>query len=228
MSCYFIFFIVLFTLLISSNGQFFMVTEVCDSSTTSRFRYNNNTGFETCQFFPGNPTTYEFVPVCNSSFYTCVDCSLTCQNGGACILVVTTSVCLCPPNWGGSTCGTRVNNCVSDSVCLTDGIAFTQCVPSTPYSEPFLEDTCQLPGVNCDPSSCSLSCQNNGRCVTRSFQGNTAEDCICANGYSGTLCDTMTTPFNVSTLCSAGYNVSALWILITLAVFALYVISVVW
>ena len=203
-----------------------MITDVCDLSTFSRLRYIND-GFEVCQIIAGNPNTFEFIPVCESLTYSCANCNLTCQNGGTCVKVSSFSFCLCPQNWGGLSCETRVNDCVLNTVCLRDDIPFRRCALSFPYGETYLQDNCQLPGVNCNPSSCSLTCQNNGTCVTSIVQGNAMENCKCANGYAGTLCDTMTTPSIISTLCSAGYNASALWTLITLAVFALYVISVI-
>ena len=222
---YLAFLIVLITLFISSNGLF-VITDVCDSAANlGGFRYIND-GFEICQSMAGNPITYEFVPVCDSSTYSCDNCSFTCQNGGTCVTGSVFSLCLCPQNWGGSTCNTRVNNCVLDTVCLTDGILFRVCSPSVPFSETYFLDVCQITGVNCNPFSCSLTCQNNGRCITQTIQGNTRDFCLCANEYTGTLCNLTRTPSNVSTLCSAGYNVSALWTLIALAVFALYVISV--
>ena len=222
---YLVFLVVLITLFISSNGQ---LVDVCNSTNFFSFRDNNN-GLEVCQSMAGNPVTYEFVPVCESSILSCTNCNLTCQNGGTCVTVtITTGIsgCLCPQNWGGPTCNTRVDNCVLGTACLTDNIPFRICASSVPYGETYLLEVCQIPGVNCNPSSCSLTCQNNGTCITQIVQGNAMEVCFCANGYAGTLCDTMTTPFNVSTLCSAGYNVSAMWELIVLAVFALYVISV--
>ena len=217
------------SLFLPFSRQQFVVTDVCNSTTLFGFRYINNR-FEVCQG-AGNPTTYEFVPICESATsatYSCTNCSLTCQNGGTCVTVTGFSLCLCPQNWGGSTCNTRVDNCVLGTACLTDNIPFRQCISSVPYGETYFQDNCQLPGVNCNPSSCSLTCLNNGTCITQTVQGNTREFCQCANGYNvTTLCDTMITPFNESTLCSAGYNVSALWTLITLSVFALYVISVI-
>ena len=212
------------SLFLPFSRQQFVITDVCDSTTLSGLRYNND-GFEVCQG-AGNPTTYEFVPICESATFSCDNCNLTCLNGGTCVTASGFSLCLCPQNWGGLSCETRVNDCLLNTVCLTDDIPFTQCALSIPFGETYFQDNCQLPGVNCNPSSCSLTCLNNGTCITQTVQGNTREICQCANGYAGTLCDTMTTPFNMSTLCSAGYNVSALSTLMALAVFALYVISV--
>ena len=198
---YLVFLVVLITLLISSNGQF-VITDVCDSTANlGGIRYIND-GFEICQP-EGNPNTYEFVAVCDSSTFSCTNCDLTCQNGGTCITASGSSGCLCPQNWGGFTCETRVNNCVLNTACLTDNIPFRICLPSVPYAEPYLQEVCQIPGVNCNPSSCSLTCQNNGRCFAFTSQGNTMDNCLCANWYSGTLCDTTTTPRDESTLCSA-------------------------
>ena len=184
-----------------------MIADVCNSSTPFRFRYNN-AGFEICQLIAGNPNTYEFIPVCgDSSFYSCANCNLTCQNGGTCVTESSFSMCLCLQNWGGTTCETRVNDCVLNTACLTDNIPFTQCIRSMPYEEPYFQDICQLSRLNCHPSSCSLTCQNNGTCITETIRGNTTEFCFCANGYTGTLCNLTRTPFNESTLCSASSNV---------------------
>ena len=221
---YLVILIVLITLLISSNGLF-VITDVCNSTANvGGLRYINN-GFERCQSMTGNPTTYGFVPICDSSIYSCDNCDLTCQNGGTCVVQLGRSSCLCPQNWGGTTCNIQVNDCVLGTVCLTNGIPFQRCEPSVPFAEPFIDDNCQTPGINCNPSSCSVTCQNNGRCITIALLGIPFPGCLCANGYEGNRCENMITPSNISTLCSAGYNVSAMWALIVLAVFALYVIS---
>ena len=182
-------------LFVGSNAQS-LVVDTCTTANTGRFGFEIN-GFQVCQL---NGLNFEFVAICQSVAYSCPSCNFACQNGGACVLLQGTSVpfCLCTENWGGPICEARVNNCTIGEVCESNGTLSLTCALSYPYMRGYFIDECEVEGTNCSPTTCSLNCQNSGRCINTS----SGDRCLCPRLYSGATCQTMSsTPPVISALC---------------------------
>ena len=230
---------IFFILLGFTHGQ---IADVCNVTNVGDFNFRGNDIF-VCERTGLFPLTYEFVPVCSSDLYSCVDCDLSCQNGGVCVNSFFSffDQCLCQENWGGDTCEISVSGCEKDSVCVLENVVTVTCKQSSPSQRGYFVQRCQMPGVNCNPSSCETTCRNGGRCITREstffFLSSTVEECLCTPGYFGSTCSfSDSTTSNVSSLCStidisfgtsAGYKATATSALLAAAILCLYLTSLI-
>jgi sushi, von Willebrand factor type A, EGF and pentraxin domain-containing protein 1 len=147
--------------------------------------------------------------------------SSPCLNDGLCVLNLDGSYqCYCTQGFAGPTCEIEINECASSpcknaGTCLDLKDAFL-CQCQSGYAGVFCEvvlvtttalttavTTTTVSGILCPFQS---PCQNQGLCI---FFGTTYQ-CICPEGYSGSLCEILftTTSITTTTLSTSQYCTS--------------------
>jgi hypothetical protein len=143
--------------------------------------------------------------------------SSPCLNDALCILNLDGSYfCYCTQGYSGPTCEVEINECASSpcknaATCLDLKNAFL-CQCQSGYAGVFCElllatttptTTITTPGILCPFQS---PCQNQGLCI---FFGSSYQ-CVCLEGYSGSLCETSftTTSITTTTLSASQYCTS--------------------
>ncbi|XP_029850375.2 prolow-density lipoprotein receptor-related protein 1 [Ixodes scapularis] len=108
-------------------------------------------------------------------------CSQFCKNKGLCILVTSQEMsCICPPQWTGQRCETSLNVC---ELCMRDGSC----------ANGFADVRCKHCILRCTQEDPCRSQGGDEYCVHGVCRTNSAgaRHCICAAGYIGDRCDTL-------------------------------------
>jgi hypothetical protein len=120
-----------------------------------------------------------YIPVC--------EVDAPCQNGGTC-LPNSDELCVCPPEYSGTTCEIDMNPCRS-SPCQNGGT----CVNADEGGEFTCICNANFTGILCETmlNACESSpCLNGGTCIN----GGTFYVCDCTTFFTGTRCETEVPP----------------------------------
>ena len=114
--------------------------------------------------------------------------SITCQNGGVCIVLNHEPSCYCPAGFSGHLCDVDINECLSEP-CYNGGTCVDNpqgyvCKCLTGYSG--LQ--CQLVKSECKNDTCPE------KAMCKDLPGLGNVDCLCRSGYEGKMCNITINP----------------------------------